>query len=291
MHVLVTGAGGFSGSHIALQLIADGHDVTVCVGHSPGRFPLDAATRDVLVGDLAGELPLPKNVDAVVHAAARLPGAEVTDEAILHSNIEGTRRIVNYARSSGAKTLIYLSSLSVYGNITAPIVDEATPIEKPDTYGKSKWFGEQMLRCEQFRSLAIRLPGIIGPRPVLNWLTNVLHQVRAGSDISVFNPDAAFNNAVHVSDLAALVSSLLVKGWKGFDIVTLGAAGQTTVRQAVQTLIDAFGATSRIVVRTGTKPSFVISSSHACDRYGYRPMEISSMLRRFAAENQDSSPS
>lgn len=291
MHILVTGAGGFSGAVVTVELLRRGHQVTACIGSTRGRLPESAGQLgrlEVIAGDLAGDIGLPNTVDAIVHAAARLHGAGVTVDDIVRDNVVATQKLVRYAKQGGVRAFIYLSSLSIYGQIESSIVDESTPVLDPDVYGQSKRIGEELIAAELgiTRSLAIRLPGIIGHGSVRNWLTNVLMAARDGREIVVFNPDALFNNAVHVTDLAEFVGDLLKQEWKGFDSITVGAAGQTTVREAVQLITDAFGGRSHIQTNPAPKRSFLISSTRARERYSYRPMEILAMLQRFSFENK-----
>jgi nucleoside-diphosphate-sugar epimerase len=290
MRVLVTGAGGFSGPHLVSALLARGFEVTALTGSTPGRLAeLEHPRRGLTVisGDLSRDLALPAPLDAVVHAASRSPLPGVTDEHMRHDNIAATEKLVAHARQSGVKSFIFFSSLSVYGRISTPIVDEATPIVEPDFYGATKRRGEEMLASEakRFRSLSIRLPGIIGPRSVRNWMTGVMESAKAGKEISIYNPGQPFNNVVHVADLVAFAGDLLEREWTGADCVTVGATGEISVEQAVRMMVDAFGGRSRIKVAQAAKPGFTISSTRAVERYGYRPMEIRAMLNRFVGEN------
>jgi nucleoside-diphosphate-sugar epimerase len=280
MRVLLTGAGGFSGARIAAALLARGHQVVAALRSGPAP----AGGVEVIRGDLAGDLALPEAIDAVVHAAARSQGAGVTVEQYARDNVEATRRLVHHAQRSGARKFIQLSTLSVYGRIEAPLVDESTPFIEPDPYGVSKRKAEELVAAAGIPSLAMRLPGVLGPGSVRNWLTGVLAAARAGREIAVFSPDAPFNNAVHVEDLACFVAELLEREWNGADVVTLAAAGRIPVREAVQILVDAAGGRSRLRVDPAPKRSFVISIARAVERYGYRPMEIGALLRRFATE-------
>lgn len=291
MHILITGAGGFSGAQLATALLARGHRITAVTGSGRGRLPAEAeqlGQLNVIRGDLAGDLVLPDKIDAIVHAAARPPSPAATTDDLMHDNVLATRKLVLHARQSGVRKFVYFSSVSVYGRIESPVVDERTPIRDPDTYGLTKRIGEELLAAEEdsFCSLAMRLPGIVGPDSVRNWLTQVLVAAREGREIPVFNPDAPFNNAVHIADLVHFVLGALDREWKGADTVTLGAAGQIAVRDAVQLLVDAFGGRSFIRYATSSKGSFLISNARACDRYGYDPMKITEMMRRFASENR-----
>ena len=137
------------------------------------------------------------------------------------------------------------------------------------------------------RSVSIRLPGVVGPNSVRNWLTGVIERAKAGQDITVYNPDAPFNNAIHVDDLAAFVADLVAReGWDGHDAVTVGAGDSIPVRRAVETLLQALGSAAPIRVNSEPRPGFLISSKKAQQRYGYVPSPIADVLRRIGTENR-----
>jgi nucleoside-diphosphate-sugar epimerase len=291
VRILVTGASGFSGSALSRTLLAQGHHVFAAVGRGVGRLePGEGAGRlEVLPGDLSADLALPTRLDAIVHAAARSPAPGVTPQDLQRDNVIATRRIVEHAVRAAVPKVIFFSSLSLYGRINAPVVDEDTPVTEPDQYGITKRVGEEMLAAtgDALHSLSIRLPGVIGRRPVRNWLANVLAAAREGAEITIYNPEARFNNAVHVSDLGRWIAALLQRTWQGHDAVTIAAAGDIPVGEAVRDLVRAFGNRSAIRVDPARKASFLVSSERARLRYGYRPMHIAEMLRVFAEENRE----
>lgn len=290
MDVVVTGAGGFSGSHVVPALLKRGHRVTAIVGRTRGRLDpaLDGPDLTIVSGNLAEPLQLPPRIDAVVHTAARSPSPDVTITDMVRDNFVATRRLIDYAVSAGARTFVYFSSLSVYGTIAGPVADEHTPVASNDPYGLTKYLGEMVLRETLMRSLSIRLPGVIGRDPVRNWLTGVLQAAKAGRDIRIYNPDKPFNNAAHVDDLCRFVTGLLEGHWSGHHAVTVGAKGSTTTRQAVQIILEKLGSTSQVIVSPAARDGFQISSDHACRAFGYEPMDIADMLRLFAESNRDS---
>ncbi len=293
-HVLLTGAGGFSGAYLLPRLLADGYRVTAVAGRrSLGRLPeelLAHPSLTVLRGDLAGDLPLPETVDAVIHAAGRSPGPGVGVADFVRDNVLTMLRLVRYARAGRAAKFIYFSSLSVFGRIGVETVDEATPILDPDAYGATKRLGEQILADEaaDLSVLCLRLPGVIGPNSVRNWLSTLLAKACAGEPIEFFNPAARFNNAVHIDDLAGFLGSLLRQDWRGFDMLTLGADGEMTIGEVVSAVVAGTGSRSPVRVLDVARPSFVISSRKAIARYGYRPRSIQDIVERFSREDQHS---
>lgn len=243
----------------------------------------------VLCGDLAdNSFALPRDIEVVVHAAATSPAPGIAVAQMVRDNVVATERLLRHAATIGVQSVIFLSSLSVYGQLAATELDENTEIVNPDAYGLTKRLGEQMLGAlaPPLRAMAIRLPGMLGRGSVRNWLTGVLAAAQAGRDIPVYNCAAPFNNAAHVDDLAAFINETIVdKSWRGFTAFPIGAAGSITVGDAVMTLIDSAGAGSRMIDKGTRTPCFTISNRAALAR-GYKPRQIADMLHDFAMENR-----
>lgn len=289
MHVLVTGVSGFSGAHIASTLAARGFEVTAVAGKSTPRVPAAVAGLRVVIADLIQPFGLPERCDAVVHVAGRSAWPGVCVEDLVRDNVVATRSLLAYAKTAGAHTFVLFSSLSVHGTISTPTVDASTPVVNPDAYGLTKRLCELMLEADQasLRGLSLRLPGVLGRGAARNWLATSLASARAGRDITVFDPEAAFNNAVHVADLASLIAHSIEGTWRGFDILTLGAGGMTTAGEVARTLAAAGGRNSRVIRATTIRPSYTISHARAREVFGYEPMVIGAMLDRFIAEESE----
>jgi UDP-glucose 4-epimerase len=284
--VLVTGASGFVGSHLARALGHAGFAVTALYRTAPGLGADLPGLADLVQGDVATLAALPPGCDAVVHAAASSAWTGITHDAVVRDNVIGTRHLIALALERRCRAFVFLSSMSVYGRIDARVVDEATPIVDPDVYGASKYLGERLLeeRRAELPGLALRLPGVVGRGARRNWLASTAERLRQGEPATLFNPDAAFNNALHVADLAALIGGALARGWQGFDTLVLGARGQLAVRGVVERLARGMGVTPRLDVQTAPKPAFLLSSARAIARWGYEPMEIGALVDRFATE-------
>jgi nucleoside-diphosphate-sugar epimerase len=292
MHVLVTGANSFVGRHVTAALSGAGLRVTA-------TFRSDSAS----VNRLASSVPhakfvrldlargddfsaLPETVDAVVHIAgvSVMPTATVDD--MLACNVIGTRNLQKYARRASAKHLVFASTLSVHGEITEPVVTDATPIRVPDAYGASKYLAERLfsLESERLPCVALRLPGVLGPGAHRAWIPTLLQRIRKHEDVTVYNPQSMSNNAAHVSDISNLILKLLQGQWSGFHTFPVGAAGQMSINDLVDMLISITGSRSKIKVGDKKKSAFLISSDYAVDRFGYDPMHIEAMLRRYVSE-------
>jgi UDP-glucose 4-epimerase len=287
-HTLVTGVSGFVGSHVARHLARNGFAVTGLCRKELG-LGADLAGADavrLIKADLAELERLPDGCQAVVHAAASSAWTGITHDAVVRDNVVATRRLLELAERAGCRGFVFLSSMSVYGAIDASVVDERTRIVDPDVYGASKYLGERLLEERRARlpGLALRLPGVVGRGARRNWLASTAERLRKGEPATLFNPDAPFNNAVHVDDLAALIARALARGWQGYDLLVLGARGQLAVRAVVERLAAGMGVPARLAVQPPTKPAFLLSSAKAIRDWGYDPMEIGALVDRFARE-------
>jgi nucleoside-diphosphate-sugar epimerase len=293
MRVLLTGATSFLGRHITSHLLRAGFEVTATfrTPHSCLDELQSLSARLTLVRfDLADERSysaLPRSVDAVIHVAGVSMTPDVSLDDMLSCNVVGGRNVLRYALSARASKLICTSTISVHGRIEANVVTEATGIMDPDVYGASKLLAERMFAAvvDQLPAAAIRLPGVIGRGAHRAWVPTMLERIRAGQELTIYNPDAPFNNAAHVDDLGYLVSELLCRDWAGFHAFPVGAAGSITVSGAIERLM---AGNARVPVRIGHAPQrgFTISSDYAVNTFGYRPMDIGPMLDRYVAESR-----
>ncbi len=170
MKVLVTGASGFLGSHVAEQLKRDGHDVRCLVRKSSDRSFLDKLGVELAFGaveDKDAVAAAGKDVDAIVHSAGLVKAKRPED--FVATNVEGTRNLLEVAldRRRHVRRFVFVSSLAAHGPTSdgAPIALDAEP--SPVThYGRSKLAAERLV-AEQKDDLAltvIRPPAIYGPR-------------------------------------------------------------------------------------------------------------------------------
>jgi nucleoside-diphosphate-sugar epimerase len=170
MKLLVTGASGFLGSHIAERLAKDGHQVRVLVRKTSSRQFLSGFPHEEALGDVTDAASLPAalaGVDGVIHAAG-LVKARSQDE--FHAvNAGGTASLLTAIREANPdlKRFVYISSLAAHGPSEdgAPRPLDATP--NPITaYGRSKLAGEELTRASAVapRAVIFRPPVIYGPR-------------------------------------------------------------------------------------------------------------------------------
>ena len=170
MKVLVTGASGFLGSHIAERLAEEGHQVRALVRRTSDRrflvgFPHEEAVGDVT--DPASLVAALDGVDVAVHAAGLV---KARSAAQFHAvNAQGTANLLAAVDQAAPKLrrLVYVSSLAAHGPSED---DHPRPPDAPPrpvtTYGRSKLRGEEMVRAWRGSERAVIIcPSVIyGPR-------------------------------------------------------------------------------------------------------------------------------
>jgi nucleoside-diphosphate-sugar epimerase len=285
MNILVTGYTGFSGNIIANFLSSIGHVVYAVVRRR--ALPINYNNKNIklIEADISSTDLFPQTIDAVVHAAAISPAPGVSFKDYFDTNVLGINNLVNYAKRSGAHSFIFLSSLSVYGDIALDLVNPDTVICNPNQYGLSKLMGELIIKdsISNFRSVSIRLPGIIGPKSVRNWLTNCRDSARSNKPITIYNPNSLFNNAVYINDLSFFILKLLNNNWSGAHSVTVGASDAISVIDVIESIISGTNSKSKIIIKSSSKKSFLICNEKAI-QYGYSPMSIQSMVESFVKD-------
>lgn len=193
MNVLVTGGGGFIGSHLVEGLIRRGHRVRVLDNFSTGKMSNLAALRDanggpiftpegrshraeiaeLLIGDAADPAVCRtacEGVDVVLHQAA-VPSVpkSIADPLTSHrANIEATFQLLLAAREARVRRFIYAASSSAYGESEKLPKEESMPSSPLSPYAVQKLAGENYCRvfygCYGLQTLSMRYFNVFGPR-------------------------------------------------------------------------------------------------------------------------------
>ena len=153
MTVLVTGATGFTGGHLAATLAARGDEVRALVRpKSRARFdrsPLAAAGVTAVEGDLTNPASVRRGmpgVEVVYHIAATYREAGQPNAAYRAINVQGTRHVLEAAREAGVRRVVHCSTGGVHGHITNPPANEEAPFNPGDVYQQTKLEAEQLAR-------------------------------------------------------------------------------------------------------------------------------------------------
>ncbi len=153
--VLVTGAGGFIGSHLTERLVAEGADTRALVRYNStnSRGWLDSSNIkdeiEVFAGDIRDRDSLIlalKGVDVVFHLAALIgiPYSYHAPVSYVHTNLEGTLNVLQIARDMGIKKVVHTSTSEVYGTAQSVPIDEGHPLQGQSPYSASKIAADKM---------------------------------------------------------------------------------------------------------------------------------------------------
>jgi UDP-glucose 4-epimerase len=243
MKVLITGGGGFIGSHLADRLLADGNEVLSIDTYATSRRDnlteqrgltivegsiSDRDTVDSAFGDFAP--------DAVAHAAASYkdPDAWVEDT---RTNALGTVNVVEAAREAGVGRLVYFQTALCYG--TQPIEQPITlshPLRPDSSYAISKTAGEQYIELSGIPFVSLRLANIYGPRNVSGPPPTFWQRLTEGKPCFAMETRRDF---IYVSDLIEVVNAALAGTGEGHYHVSTGS--DYSIKEMFDAVTNAMG--------------------------------------------------
>jgi nucleoside-diphosphate-sugar epimerase len=161
MHYLITGGAGFIGSNLVKNLLQKGEKVSVLDNFSTGRKENISSFAEqknfkLYEGDLRSLNTVKeavKGVDYILHQGALPSVPRSIKDPILSNdvNILGTLNILEAAKESGVKRVVYASSSSIYGDSKSEIKHEELPIMPMSPYALTKYAGERY--CQMFYQL------------------------------------------------------------------------------------------------------------------------------------------
>ncbi|MBD2102153.1 NAD-dependent epimerase/dehydratase family protein [Leptolyngbya sp. FACHB-261] len=240
MKALVTGANGFTGSHLVRLLLAQGHEVIGFVRPTSNLQSLADLKLKLVKGDLTNHEALREamtGVEIVFHTAAYVEIGVVNAAEMERVNLEGTRAVLEVAKTASVTKLVYCSTIGVFGDTRGEAVDETyqrTQVGFSSVYDRTKLEAQQLVdqfASQGFWTVSVMPSGIFGPGdphfgPVLQRFLKGQLKVLAGGD--------RLTGIVHVDDLAQGMILAAERGQPGAWYIL--SAGELTTREMFQGL-------------------------------------------------------
>ena len=273
--VVITGTSGFIGSNLAQHFLKSGEKVLGMLRKKNER--LQHQNYKWVQHDLSLGKPELADVGVCIHAAAQSPAPGVSTYDFIKHNVVATKNLLQALQESGCSKIIFLSGVSVYGEVNAPEVNEQTSIINPDSYGLSKLLAERILQeQESIPVCVLRLPGVLGKGAHTPWLVRQIRKAILNETITIYNPDAIFNNAVWLEDLVEFIQHLTRDDFDKHQIFLLGAEKQLTINTIIEIIRNQTKSESKID-QEESGSSFILNISKA-NFVGYKPLTMKEML-------------
>ena len=234
MRILLTGASGFIGGHLAPALLGAGHEV-VCVARDPAYMPPSGAESVEL--DLSqpfDSASLPRT-DAIVHLAQANVRFPEDARELYRVNTISTLELLDHARRTGAQRFVYTSSGSVYGFGERPF-SEDDPLGGHDFYAMTKIASEALVALyrDYLSTVVLRLVVPYGPGQRARMIPSLIARVREGTPVTLNDGGRPRMNPLFVDDVVEAIVRVLELE----DHCVLNVAGDepVTVKEIAETI-------------------------------------------------------
>lgn len=278
MRILLTGGMGYIGSHIAVELINEGHSVHIldnlCNSQIDAQIKIESITgvRPVFFyGDVTNLNDYPTNTyDALIHCAGYKAVGESSLKPDLYyeNNVIGTLTALMYCKQQNINRFIFSSSATVYGTQDINPISENASLNPENPYARTKLMGEQIIQdfCHanpDFNATVLRYFNPIGahksgkifenPNGIPNNLMPLLCQIanKQRDELTIFGSDydtidgTCVRDYIHIEDIA-LGHIAALYSYRGFNVYNLGTGFGTSVKQ----LIDTFQQINNVIIPT-----------------------------------------
>jgi dTDP-glucose 4,6-dehydratase len=265
VRVLISGAAGFLGSHLADRFLADGHSVVgldnFITGNPENIAHLMSEPRFEFVRhDISTYTYVSGPLDGVLHFASPASPIDYLEHPIptLKVGALGTHNALGLAKAKGAR-FVLASTSEVYGDPAEHPQKETywgnvNPIGPRGVYDEAKRFAEAMTvayhRYHGLDAKIVRIFNTYGPRMRVNdgrAVPTFIAQALKGEDLTIFGSGEQTRSFCYVSDLVAGILTLADSNLN--DPVNIGNPHEMTIEEIARTIIRMTGSSSTLTFR------------------------------------------
>ena len=241
---LVTGGAGFIGSNLALELEAQGHEITAIDNLFTGaKENLKSFKGKFLEIDVSHPFTVDGKFDVIFHESAITNPRFGDDTEMMRSNLEGFKNIIGLSKTQSAK-LVYASTANLYGNGPTPMKESQAP-QIISVYGESKLEMDKMaLKLQnKMHIVGLRYFNVFGPREqakgkAASMIFHLMNQIKAGQNPRLFKHGEQKRDHIYVKDV---IAATIKAAYSPSGIYNVGSGVATSFNELADVLIKVLG--------------------------------------------------
>ena len=233
MKILITGGLGFVGSHLAEELLDDGHDLILLTRSLTKKDNIAQIAKKVKIEkiDITDFVKLGKSIeknkpDVIIHLAGETSHSKSFDNPLgdIESNAASTLFILEKIRTSKIRCRFILgSTFIVTGKPEKLPVSEDAPCEPTTIYGVNRLASEHYCKIYHnvygIDTVIFRITNSFGPReqhiPNKNAVNYLIYKAYKGEEITIFNQGKFYRDLIYISDVISAIKTIIKKGKSG----------------------------------------------------------------------------
>lgn len=265
MRVLITGAGGFIGSHLSERLVKHGDKVRVIVRYNSRSdwglleiLPKQKLNEiEIVMGDLRdGDAvrSAAKNIDIIFHLGSliAIPYSYIHPRETIETNIMGTLNILTAARENNVEKVIHVSTSEVYGTARYVPIDEKHPLQGQSPYSASK-IGADMIAESFYRSfklpVAIARPfNVFGPRQSARAVIPAIISQALSKEHVYLGSLHPTRDYTYIDDMVEAFIKIAESSSSVGDVINIGSNFEISIGDIAKKVISIIGKDKEVLV-------------------------------------------
>ncbi len=256
--ILITGAAGFIGSHLADRLLADGWRVVGVdnfelgrrenIAHLANQPAFEFHEMDVLERSRLRALFGAQTFEAVFHLAANsdIARGAADTERDLRLTFLSTFEVLDAMRVHGVRRIVFASSSAIYGEREDRVAEESGPLQPASLYGAGKLAAEAYISAFVsnfgFQGWICRFPNVVGDRATHGVVFDFITRLRRdAARLRILGDGKQEKPYLYVRDLVDAMVFIWKKASSPLNCYNIGVPGTTTVTRLAEMVVEEMG--------------------------------------------------